>query len=345
MSRCSVLLREPRENAVTSRHDTHFFGTAFKQVLEDAMRASARSLFPFVFLCASAAPVRDKSQNASPTNSVAGATYVTHVTVIDTETGKESPDLTVIISGDQILEIKAGKNVKPQADAKVVDATRKYLIPGLWDMHVHRTEYGSTYPMYLVNGVTGVREMAGPFDANKFSSDLAAKKLDAPRFYFASPIVDGDPPRMPDQIVAKNAEEARKVVQEQKRAGADFIKVMDRMSRDAYFAIIEEAKRQHIAVVGHVPFAISAWEASACGQKSIEHVHAVPLDCSSREAELRAKLVATKENSWKLRNPIYIQAYESYSDKKCQRLFAEFKRNGTWSVPNSTHRSPKHCAR
>ena len=70
---------------------------------------------------------------------------------------------------------------------------------------------------------------------------------------------------------------------------------MDRLSRDAYFGIIDEAKRQGIPVVGHVPFAISAWEASASGQKSIEHVHAVPLACSTCEAELRARLVATQE--------------------------------------------------
>ena len=199
----------------------------------------------------------------------AGSIYIAHVTVIDTGAGKETQDQTVVIFGNRISEVNASKDVKPQGAAKVVDGTGKYLIPGLWDMHVHRTEYESTYPMYLVNGVTGVREMAGPFDATKFRSDLAAKKLDIPHLFLASPIVDGNPPRVPDQIVVKDAKEARKVVQEQKRAGSDFIKVIDRLSRDAYFAILEEAKRQNIPVVGHVPFAISAWEASNSGQKGL----------------------------------------------------------------------------
>lgn len=79
-------------------------------------------------------------------------------------------------------------------------------------------------------------------------------------------LIVGSPPRNPDQIVVKNAEEARKVVRDQKRAWTDFIKVMDRLSRDEYFAIIDEAKRQDITVVGHVSFAISAWEASASGR-------------------------------------------------------------------------------
>ena len=285
------------------------------------------SAFLLIGLCFTA---RAQNNSTTPAQS---KIYITPVTVINTDTGEEATAQTVVISNGRISDVAKSKNVAVPASGRIVDGKGKYLIPGLWDMHVHRTEYESTYPMYLVNGATGVREMAGPFDANKFRSDLGAKKLDAPHFFFASPIVDGTPPRVPDQIVVKNAEEARKVVEEQKRAGADFIKVMDRLSRDAYFAIIEEAKRQAIPVVGHVPFAISAWEASTSGQKSIEHVHAVPLACSTREAELRARLVATKENSWKLWNPIYKEAYESYSDEKCQRLFAKFRKNGTWSVP------------
>lgn len=268
----------------------------------------------------------------STTSASQSEIYITHVTVIDIETGKEATDQTVVISGGKVADVAEREKLTAPTSARIVDGRGKFLIPGLWDMHVHRTEYESTYPMYLVNGVTGVREMAGPFDANKFRSDLAAKKLDAPHFYFASSIVDGDPPRVPDQIVVKTAEEARKVVDDQKQ-GADFIKVMDRLSRNSYFAIIDEAKSQDIPVVGHVPFAISAWEASVSGQKSIEHLHAVPLACSTREAELRARLVATKENSWKLWNPIYMEAYESYSDEKCQRLFTEFKKDGAWSVP------------
>ena len=160
--------------------------------------------------------------DSAPENKGPGSICITHVTVIDTETGKESQDQTVVISGARISEVKDSKQLTPAEGAMVVDGTGKYLIPGLWDMHVHRTEYVSSYAMYIANGVTGVREMAGPFDANKFRSDLAATKLDTPRFYFASPIVDGYPPRNPDQIVVNNGGEASKVVDEQKKAGADF---------------------------------------------------------------------------------------------------------------------------
>lgn len=285
-----------------------------------------RTTFLVIALCFTAA-----AQN-NPTSAPRSQIYMTHVTVIDTETGKEAADQTVVISDGKISKVAKSEDVAVPASAPTVDGQGKYLIPGLWDMHVHRTEYESTYPIYLANGVTGVREMAGPFDADRFRADLAAKNIDSPRLLLASPIIDGYPPRFTDQITVKNAEEARKVVAEQKRAGAVFIKVYDRLSRESYFAIIDEARRQHIPVVGHVPFAISAWKASAAGQKSIEHLHAVPLACSSHETELRSRLVASPY-SWKLWNAIYMEAYQTYDESKCQRLVAEFRRNGTWLVP------------
>src|SRR5215467_8495847 len=199
------------------------------------------------------------SDSASPTEG-AGSIYITHVTVVDTETGKELQDRTVTISGDRISEVKDSKDTKLPAGAKIVDGSNKYLIPGLWDMHVHFTRLDSTLPLYIASGVTGVREMFGPPDANKFRAELAAKHLIAPHLYLASPIVDGKPPVWPDSIAVGTADEARKAVDEQKQRGADFIKVYSLLSREAYFAIVDEARRQNIPVGGHVPNSITVLE-------------------------------------------------------------------------------------
>lgn len=143
--------------------------------------------------------------------------------------------------------------------------------------------------------------------------------------------LDGDPPRRPGAISVNSPEEARKVVAEQKQKGADFIKVYDLLTRDVYFAIMDESGRQQISVAGH---AISAWEASAAKQKSIEHLRQVPLACSSREEELWPKVAASKSRTDWLQ--LMTEANRSYSDAKCQRLFAEFRKNGTWVVPTIT---------
>lgn len=95
---------------------------------------------------------------------------------------------------------------------------------------------------------------------------------------------------MPNSIEVATADEARRAVAEQKQRGADFIKVYSLLSRDAYFAIIDEARRQNIPVDGHFPNSVSVWEATAAKQRTIEHLFGVELGCSSREKDLTAKI-------------------------------------------------------
>jgi len=275
-----------------------------------------------------------QSSDAASGDKGARSIYITHVTVVDTATGKELANRTVVVSGDRITEVKESKGLKLPEGAKVVDGRGKYLIPGLWDMHAHATDNVSTYPLYLVNGVTGVREMSGPPDANRFRAELAAKNVDSPHMYIGSAIVDGPPPLWPDTITVNTPDDARRVVDEQKRKGADFIKIYNGLSREAYFAILDEGKRLRIPVEGHVPFAVSGWEATAAGQKSFEHLFGIPDACSTEEEELRPKIAAAKRPIQ--RDRLYAQASLSYSDEKCRRLFAAFNKNHTWQVPTLT---------
>ena len=83
-------------------------------------------------------------------------TYIRNVTLIDTKTGRDSKGRTVVLLGERIAIIKEDNKIRVPMGAKVVNGTGKYLIPGLWDMHAHATDYVSTYPLYLANGVTGV---------------------------------------------------------------------------------------------------------------------------------------------------------------------------------------------
>lgn len=124
----------------------------------------------------------------SATSAPQSEIYITHVTVIDTETGKEATDQTVVISDGKIADVAKTKNLAAPASARIVDGRGKYLIPGLRDMH--GTDVDSTLPLYIANGVTGVREMLGPADANKFRADLPARHLIAPHIYLGSPIVE-----------------------------------------------------------------------------------------------------------------------------------------------------------
>jgi hypothetical protein len=173
--------------------------------------------------------------------------------------------------------------------------------------------------------------MFGPPNAGQFRAELAARHIDAPRIYLASPIVDGYPPVWPKSISVKTPAEARQAVDEQVRNGADFIKIYGMLSRDEYFAIVDEANKKHIDVEGHVPRRISIWEATAAKQKSIEHLNGIGIGCSTREEELWPKVVAAK--SAEEVDRLVVEASRSYDGDKCRRLFAEFKKNNSWPVP------------
>ena len=228
---------------------------------------------------------------------------INHVTVIDTRTGAANADLTVVVVGEKIKAL--GPAVEAPSDARVIDGKDKFLIPGLWDMHVHLREEGFL-GLLAANGITGVREMGNdPSQISRWRRMTADGKIIGPRIVMAGLIMDGPEPMWPtisDSI--KSESDARKAVQNAKKNGWDFIKVYQGLTREAYFAILDEAKRQGLIVAGHVPSAITAGEASDAGQKSIEHFGGV-LIASGRD----------------------------YSNERASALFAKFVKNGTWQDP------------
>jgi len=263
----------------------------------------------------------------------AADSVITHVTVIDVVTGSELKDQTVRIHDDRIASISPAQS-SDAALPGAIDAHGNFLIPGLWDMHVHVHDT-MELPLYIANGVTGIRIMSGDRDTAALRVELA-RESPSPEIYLASAIVDGSPPVWPGSIVIHNPNDARRTVDEIKASGADFIKVYNRIPRDAYFALAEEAKAQHIDFEGHVPDAITAQEASAAGQRSMEHLLGIPFACSSRQQELMIAL--ERAPFFRDRMVIEAEAYRSLDQQKCRALFAEFKKNDTWQVPTLTVR-------
>src|SRR6185503_2408571 len=118
-----------------------------------------------------------------------------HVTVIDVAGGPSKPDMTVVIRGDRISDIGKAGEIVPPPDATVVDASGKFLIPGLWDMHVHWYNRDSL-SLFTANGVTGIREMFGNSDLLRWRDEVAKGSLQGPRM-----VVPPRKPRMPARKV------------------------------------------------------------------------------------------------------------------------------------------------
>ena len=265
---------------------------------------------------------------------------IQHASIVDVRTGTSIPDQTVVVEFGRIVRVGAANSVRPPAAATIVDGRGKYLIPGLWDMHVHAAWPGLDAlfaPLLVANGVTGVREMYG--DKNVIAG--WKKHYDAgepwPRMIGAGHILDGPKPFWPGSTVATNADEARRAVDALKEGGADFIKVYTKLPRDAYFAALEEAKRVGIDVVGHVPDAVSVSEASDHGQRSIEHLTGVTLECSKDADALRAERVTAMNDTSASLLAVYSsqspRILASQDEARCAALVKLLARNRTWQVP------------
>ncbi|HEX9137809.1 MAG TPA: amidohydrolase, partial [Nitrospirota bacterium] len=124
---------------------------------------------------------------------------LTHVTLIDVAGGTIVPDVTVLITGNRIAEVGKSDHVAVRAGTKVVNAEGKFLIPGLWDMHVHWYDKHSL-PLFTANGVTGIRQMFGTSDLLRWRQELADGSFQGPRMIVASPILDGPRPFWPNSI-------------------------------------------------------------------------------------------------------------------------------------------------
>ena len=197
---------------------------------------------------------------------------ITNVSVVDVVDGRIVPNRTVTISGNTISSV--GPNGALPADAQVVDGQGRFLIPGLWDMHAHiQGNERAWLPLYIANGVTGIRDMGADLD---FILDVreatASGRTLGPRIVAAGPILDDAPGDWPFRIRVKNAEEGRAAVQLLKRRGVDLIKVHNFTPRDAFFAIVDEARRQQLPVAGHVPLKVTIQEGIDAGMVSIEHM-------------------------------------------------------------------------
>lgn len=204
---------------------------------------------------------------------------IANATVIDVADGSLHPGTTVVIEGNRIVRVgPAAKAPRPRG--QLIDATGLYLIPGLWDMHVHAyfdwpRSFGDDYvlPLFIANGITGVRDMGSDLESVLQARDeVASHQLLGPRMVISGPMLDGPAAQYKAAIAISTAEQGRQAVDSLKRRGVDFIKIQSGVPREAYFAAAAESRKLGIEFVGHVPDAIRASEAVAAGQRSFEHL-------------------------------------------------------------------------
>ena len=252
-------------------------------------------------------------------------TAFTRVSVIDARDSVPRRDQTVIVRGNRIVASGASASTQVPSGARIVNGQGKFLIPGLWDMHVHTVtvgnESGALLSLYVANGVTGVRDMAGDWPTLKrWRADIAGARLVGPRIVASGPYLEGGDVPIP-HILTRTPEEGRAGVDSLIKLGVDFVKVHGQLTPSVYFAIARRARERGIPFAGHVSRAIGAAAASDSGQRSIEHLLGVPAPCTPAESLSLAPRFTVQG------------AIGRCSSEDLAQLYARLVRNETWVTP------------
>ena len=272
-------------------------------------------------------------REAAPARCQSTDVVILHVTVINPGTSSVLSNRAVVITGAKISAVASADTFKPPKGARLIDAHGKYLIPGLWDMHVH-SAFGDwfpggrevTLPLYVANGVTGVRDMGGDLPVLfEWRRQIATGEIVGPRMVVSGPMLDGYLPgeklRFPSSVPITTPESAIAAVDSLKQQGADFIKVQSVISHDAYLAAATEARKQNLPIVGHVPDKVRISETIAAGQKSIEHLMGIFEGCSTEEDKF-----IRGEGNLKLLLTTSEQA-------RCDAIIHSLAQHQVWEVP------------
>jgi imidazolonepropionase-like amidohydrolase len=219
----------------------------------------------------------------------AASTAIQDVTLIDVASGAARPHMTVVIDDGKISRVGIATSLSLPPSTRIIAGKDKFLMPGLWDMHVH-LYYKQYLPLFVAFGITGVQDMGSDFSRVSAWRDEIEKGIAVgPHIITSGPPVDGgasEDPKLP-LLVARTADQARQAFDQLYKMNVDFIKVLSRLPREAYFALAEQARHWDLRMAGHIPTSVTAQEAVEARQKSLEHMFGITKSVSTDEEALR----------------------------------------------------------
>ena len=284
---------------------------------------------------------------------------ITDVAVVRPEHDMIEPGMTVVVVDGRITDVGIRESVPVPEGATLVSGEGRFVIPGLWDMHVHSsTDYNQRQvflPLFIANGVTGVRDLngdcfdpCGPFEnpidtVRAWARDIAAGSLVGPRIVASSQIIGPPEPGDSSSVEAPvTREQGRALARELAARGVDEIKVYDGIPAEAFYGLLEVGGVLGVPVVGHVPLAVPVTEAASAGMRSMEHLFAVVDQCSATEGGQRTAVVeAWGRGDFERVFANLLTSFENFSLEKCQPVYQSLAEAETWVVPTLVvHRAP-----
>lgn len=281
---------------------------------------------------------------------------ISNIAVIDVEKDTVYPNQYILIRGNTIEEISGSPmGIAGDPKIKTIDGANKFLLPALWDMHVHLTRQAAhvAYPQFIAHGITHVRDMRGAYNNRDpfagvqhmlegWNREVESHSLIGPRLHgYTSFAVEGPHPmfkKSPSFFNCTTPDEAKKLVQYFDEKKVTLIKMYDNIPRDAFFTLMQEAKKRGLEVAGHKPLRVSTIEASNAGMKSLDHARFFLWDSYPGGEALRKEENPKKSDHTWLRQKMLLE----HDSLLLKEMFGVMKKNNTWYCP--THLTRKSDA-
>ena len=285
---------------------------------------------------------------APPLTAQTTTLIIRNAQIIDVKKGtliNKNRDL--LIRDERIVDIKPAGKISTDS-AIVFDAEGKFLLPGLWDMHTHpddpelwwmkpdEAQRELLLPLFVLNGVTGTRDMAGDLDLVKsWRKKISEGSLIGPEIVAAGPLLDGAEAMWDGSVSIENTGEVKSIVDSLVTSGVDFLKVYSGLSRDVFFALCDYAKEVNMPVAGHIPDDVTTAEGAEAGMICQEHLLGILVECSRLEDEIRNDKIdygsaESGVDKHYIRNRLIM---DTYDEAKAKKLFRQYVKYETWHTP------------
>ena len=264
---------------------------------------------------------------------------LTQATIIDVASGSRATGQSVLLKGDTIVAVVKDAELKNYAPKKVVKLRGKYLMPGLWDTHVHFgggealiEENKQLLPLYLAHGITTVRDCAGDLSDTVLSwrRQIAEGKLAGPTIFASGPKLEGVKPMWKGTLEVGTPEDVSKALDKLQAQGVDFVKITEStMTPEIYLEALRQAKARGMRTSGHLPGQMPLARAFEAGLGTVEHQTYLLRATTPREGELAGQVAAGKLTG----REVMRLSLESYDEATARKAFRHMAAQGTAVVP------------
>ena len=288
--------------------------------------------------------------------SVEAGIVIENITLIDAKNGTRT-NQTVSIENGVIQSIGSAKLAMD--NSQIIDGEGKYLIPGLWDAHVHLTfipeiDHETHFKLYLKNGVTSIRDTGAILSKLQPSLNFIEENPNTtPRLFYAGPLIDGADrvykgmePGFPNlSIGIDETTNIPEVVDGLLKEGVTFLKSYEMLTRETYLELLKVAGQNGLRVTGHVPLSIDLEEAIEAGLGGMQHVRNMDLACAKDADNLLNDRQVSLENEASiagsaLRTHIHSSqryyAIDNTDDERCLRIIMKLSEYGVFQTPTLT---------